>query len=73
MDPSAQGKSGSLSMGAVLAIALCGGVVLFTSIGLAMACVVKRRQKKSSARLYTIPDAYSQTRLTKRPVLVSES
>ncbi|KAG5913732.1 hypothetical protein E4U53_004789, partial [Claviceps sorghi] len=78
MDPSGHGKrdvaeTGPLSMGAVLAIALCGGVVLFTSLGLVMACVVKRRQGRSSARVYTIPDAYSQTRLTKRPVMMSES
>lgn len=62
------GEAGGLSLGALLAIALCGGVFLFTSIGLLMAWVIKNRQKKSSARVYTIPDEYSQTRLTKRPL-----
>ncbi|KAG6118530.1 hypothetical protein E4U13_000137 [Claviceps humidiphila] len=63
----------SLTLPKLLAIALCGGIVLFTSLGLLMAWFVRRRQDKSSARVYAIPDAYSQTRLTKRPLLMTES
>ncbi|KAG6131988.1 hypothetical protein E4U38_003570, partial [Claviceps purpurea] len=66
-------ESPSLTLPKLLAIALCGGIVLFTSLGLLMAWFVRRRQDRSSARVYTIPDAYSQTRLTKRPLLMTES
>ncbi|KAG6075118.1 hypothetical protein E4U33_002176 [Claviceps sp. LM78 group G4] len=68
-------ESPSLTLPKLLAIALCGGIVLFTSLGLLMAWLVRRRQDKSSVRVYTntIPDAYSQTRLTKRPLLMTES
>ncbi|KAG6114248.1 hypothetical protein E4U31_005820 [Claviceps sp. LM219 group G6] len=66
-------ESPSLTLPKLLAIALCGGMVLFTSLGLLMAWFVRRRQDKSSARVYTIPDASSQTRLTKRPLLMTES
>ncbi|KAG5964849.1 hypothetical protein E4U58_003045 [Claviceps cyperi] len=40
----------SLSLPKLLAIALCGGIVLFTSLGLLMAWFVRRRQDGSSAR-----------------------
>ncbi|KAG6006491.1 hypothetical protein E4U21_007035 [Claviceps maximensis] len=66
-------ETGLLSQGGLLAIAICGGIILSTSIGFLMAWMVKKRQKKSSARMYTIPDAYSQTRLTKRPLMMTES
>ncbi|KAG6025782.1 hypothetical protein E4U19_002981 [Claviceps sp. Clav32 group G5] len=68
-------ESPSLTLPKLLAIALCGGIVLFTSLGFLMAWLVRRRQNKSSVRVYTntIPDVYSQTRLTKRPLLMTES
>ncbi|KAG6249519.1 hypothetical protein E4U49_008216 [Claviceps purpurea] len=43
-------ESPSLTLPKLLAIALCGGIVLFTSLGLLMAWFVRRRQDKSSAR-----------------------
>ncbi|KAK2608376.1 hypothetical protein QQS21_003061 [Conoideocrella luteorostrata] len=67
------GDTGGLSLGVLLAIALCGGILLFTTVGLLMAWRIKIRQKKPTARAYTIPDEYSQTRLTKRPLLMTES
>ncbi|KHN95655.1 uncharacterized protein MAM_06496 [Metarhizium album ARSEF 1941] len=67
------GDAGALSLGGLLAIALCGGVVVFTSVGLLMAWRVKRRQKRARDRMYTLADEYSKTRLTKRPVVMSES
>ncbi|KAG6014205.1 hypothetical protein E4U43_006832 [Claviceps pusilla] len=65
--------AGPLTRGGLLAIAICGGICVFTSLGFLMAWMVKKRQGRSSARMYTIPDAYSQTRLTKRPLMMTES
>ncbi|KAG8422664.1 hypothetical protein J3459_010173 [Metarhizium acridum] len=71
--PKRDGDSGGLSLGGLLAIALCGSIVIFTSLGLFMAWRVKVRQKRTTERMYTMPDEYSQTRLTKRPLVMTES
>ena len=62
-----------LSLAALLAIAVGGGVLLFSTIGLLMAWHLKHRQRRVSTRAFTLPDEYSQTKLTKRPLIMTES
>ncbi|GAO18512.1 uncharacterized protein UV8b_06622 [Ustilaginoidea virens] len=67
------GESGGLGLGGLLGIALGGGILLFTTVGMLMAWRIKARQNKSPGRAYAIPDEFSQTRLTKRSLLMTES